>query len=57
MIGATMLLIGATTTKTSAAEKLVVPGITMPGNEKLVVPVYKMPGTDKLVVPILKLPG
>ena len=57
MIGATMLLIGATTTKINASDKLVVPGLTMPGKEKLVVPVYKLPGTHKLVVPILKLPG
>ena len=43
MIGATMLLIGATTIATAA--------------DKLVVPVYKMPGSDKLVVPVYKMPG
>jgi hypothetical protein len=57
MIGATMLLICATTTKTSAADKLVVPVYKLPGTDKLVVPVYKLPGTDKLVVPVYKLPG
>jgi hypothetical protein len=44
MIGATMLLIGATTATTSAADKLVVPVYKMPGSDKLVVHVYKMPG-------------
>ena len=44
IIGATMLLVGATTATTSAADKLVVPVYKMPGSDKLVVPVYKMPG-------------
>jgi hypothetical protein len=56
MIGATMLLIGATTIAT-AADKLVVPVYKMPGSDKLVVPVYKMPGSDKLVVHVYKMPG
>jgi hypothetical protein len=56
MIGATALLMCATTT-TNAADKLVVPVYKLPGTDKLVVPVYKLPGTDKLVVPVYKLPG
>jgi hypothetical protein len=47
MIGATVLLVCATTTATSAPDE----------PDKLVVPVYKLPGTpDKLVVPVYKLP-
>jgi hypothetical protein len=59
IIGATMLFIGATTTTTSAADKLVVPVYKLPGTPpKLVVPVYKLPGTPpKLVVQVYKLPG
>ena len=57
MIGATVLLIGATTATTSAADKLVVPVYKLPGTDKLVVPVYKMPGSDKLVVHVYKMPG
>ena len=57
MIGATMVFICATTTTTSAADKLVVPVYKMPGSDKLVVPVYKMPGSDKLVVHVYKMPG
>jgi hypothetical protein len=57
IIGATILLICATATRTSAADKLVVPVYKMPGSDKLVVPVYKMPGTDKLVVHVYKMPG
>jgi hypothetical protein len=57
MIGATVLLMCATTATTSAADKLVVPVYKLPGTDKLVVPVYKLPGTDKLVVPVYKLPG
>jgi hypothetical protein len=56
IIGA-VLLMGATATTTSAAEKLVVPVYKLPGTDKLVVPVYKLPGTDKLVVHVYKLPG
>ena len=56
MIGATALLMCATTT-TNAADKLVVPVYKMPGSDKLVVPVYKMPGSDKLVVHVYKMPG
>jgi hypothetical protein len=57
IIGATILLICATTTRIMAADKLVVPVYKMPGSDKLVVPVYKMPGSDKLVVPVYKMPG
>ena len=57
MIGATVLLIGATTATTSAADKLVVPVYKLPGTDKLVVPVYKLPGTDKLVVQSTNCPG
>ncbi len=60
MIGATVLLVCATTTATSAPDepdKLVVPVYKLPGTpDKLVVPVYKLPGTDKLVVPVYRLP-
>ena len=44
IIGATILLICATTTRIMAADKLVVPVYKMPGSDKLVVHVYKMPG-------------
>ena len=62
MMGATVWLVCATTTATSAPdepEKLVVPVYKLPGTpEKLVVPVYKLPGTpEKLVVPVYKLPN
>ena len=62
MIGATVLLVCATTTATSAADepdKLVVPVYRLPGTpDKLVVPVYKLPGTpEKLVVPVYRLPN
>jgi hypothetical protein len=48
MIGATVFLVCATTTATSAPDE----------PDKLVVPVYKLPGTpDKLVVPVYRLPN
>ena len=48
MMGATVWLVCATTTATSAPDE----------PEKLVVPVYKLPGTpEKLVVPVYKLPN
>ena len=61
MIGATVLLVCATTTATSTpdeSDKLVVPVYILPGTpDKLVVPVYRLPGTpDKLVVPVYRLP-
>ena len=61
MIGATVLLVCATTTATSAADepdKLVVPVYRLPGSpDKLGVPVYRLPGTtDKLGVPVYRLP-
>ena len=47
MIGATVLLVCATTTATSTPDE----------SDKLVVPVYILPGTpDKLVVPVYRLP-